>query len=105
MAEGFTPAEDFTPAKDFTRADDDPIFDDYDDPSNYNIVDDGIIYDAKPVEIEMKYPDGWEIKDGFLVPPEKETSFVDNLPDTPGTPMSLEKQEKTHHLNMELYLK
>ena len=43
----------------------------------------------------MKDLKGWDqTKDGFAEPPEEETPFVDNLPDTPGTPMSLEKQEK-----------
>ena len=91
MNEGYIPAEDFLPAEDFNRADD-PIFDDYDDPSYFGIVDDGIKYDDKPENIEMKDPDGWEIKDG-LVPPKQETSFVDTLSETPGTPMSLEKHE------------
>ena len=27
----------------------------------------------------------WGDKDGFLIPPEEETSFIDNLPDVPGT--------------------
>ena len=121
MAEGCTP-EDFLPEpsqhEDYTRGDD-SIFND--DPSDFGIVDDGII-DAKPEEIEMKDLDGWKYENGFLVPPEEETPFVDNLPDTPGTPESLEKREKlktftsilkivaiqlieTHNLNMELYLK
>ena len=95
MAEGFTPVEDFlkepTQHEDYTRGDD-SIFDD--DPSNYGIVDDGIIYDAKPEEIEMKDLDGWKYENGFLVPPEEETPFVDNLLDTPGTPESLGKREK-----------
>ena len=98
MAEGYTPVEDFLPEpsqhEDHTRVDDDPTFDNYDDPSYYGIVDDGIIYDAKPEEIEMKDLDGWKYENGFLVPPEEETPFVDNLPDTPGTPVSLEKQGK-----------
>ena len=41
----------------------------------------------------MKDLDGWKYEGGLLRPPEEETPFVDNLPDTPGTPMSLEKQE------------
>ena len=100
MAEGYTPAEDYLPEptqqEDFTRGDD-SIFDDYDDPSYYGIVDEGIMYDAKPEtneNIEMKDLDGWKYENGFLVPPEEETPFVDNLPDTPGTPESLEKREK-----------
>ena len=100
MAEGYTPAEDYLPEptqqEDFTRGDE-SFFDDYDDPSNYGIVDEGIIYDAKPEtneNIEMKDLDGWKYENGFLVPPEEETPFVDNLPDTPGTPESLEKREK-----------
>ena len=121
MAEGYTP-EDLLPEpsqhEDYTRGDD-SIFND--DPSDFGIVDDGII-DVKPEEIEMKDLDGWKYENGFLVPPEEETPFVDNLPDTPGTPESLEKREKlktftsilkivaiqlieTHNLNMELYLK
>ena len=92
MAEGFTPAEDFTSADDY----DDPTFEDedYDDPSYFGIVDEGITYDAKHENIEMKDLDGWKYESGFLAPPEEETPFFDNLPDTPGTPMSLEKQEK-----------
>ena len=100
MAEGYTPAEDYLPEptqqEDFTRGDD-SIFDDYDDPSYYGIVDEGIMYDAEPEtneNIEMKDLDGWKYENGFLVPPEEETPFVDNLPDTPGTPESLEKREK-----------
>ena len=100
MAEGYTPAEDVLPEptqqEDFTRVDD-SIFDGNDDPSYYGIVDDGIEYDAKPKNnenIEMKDLDGWKYERGFLVPPEDETPFVDNLPDTPGTPESLEKREK-----------
>ena len=99
MAEGYTP-EDVLPEptqqEDFTRVDD-SIFDYDDDPINYGIVDEGIMYDAKPENnenIEMKDLDGWKIKGGFLVPPEEETPFVDNLPDTPGAPESLEKREK-----------
>ena len=99
MAEGYTP-EDVLPEptqqEDFTRGDD-STFDHYDDPSYYGIVDDGIEYDAKPKNnenIEMKDLDGWKYERGFLVPPEEETPFVDNLPDTPGTPESLEKREK-----------
>ena len=96
MAEGYTPAEDVLPEptqqEDFTRGDD-STFDNYDDPSYYGIVDDGII-GAEPEEIEMKDLDGWKYERGLLVPPEEETPFVDNLPDTPGTPESLEKQEK-----------
>ena len=43
----------------------------------------------------MKNRDDWEqTPDDFAKPPEEETSFDDNLPETPGTPMSLEKQEK-----------
>ena len=43
----------------------------------------------------MKDLDGWKYENGFLVPQEEEeTPFVDNLPDTPGTPESLGKQEK-----------
>ena len=42
----------------------------------------------------MKDLDGWKYERGFSVPPEEETLFVDNLPDTPGTPESLEKREK-----------
>ena len=100
MAEGYTPAEDVLPEptqqEDFTRGDD-STFDDYDDPSYNGIVDDGFEYDAKPKNnenIEMKDLDGWKYENGFLVPPEEETPFVDNLPDTPGTPESLEKREK-----------
>ena len=96
MAEGYTPAEDFLPEptqqEDFTRGDD-SIFDNYDDPSYYGIVDDGII-GTEPEEIEMKDLDGWKYEGGLLRPPEEETPFVDNLPDTPGTPESLEKREK-----------
>ena len=96
MAEGYTPPEDVLPEptqqEDFTRGDD-STFDYYDDPSYYGIVDDGII-GAKPEEIEMKDPDGWKYENGFLVPPEEETLFVDNLPDTPDAPVSLEKQGK-----------
>ena len=45
--------------------------------------------------IEMENRDDWdETQDGYYDPTEAETPFVDNLPDTPGTPMSLEKQEK-----------
>ena len=97
MAEGYTPAEDFYPEstqrEDYTRAHD-SICDNYDDLSYHCIVDDGIIYDAKPEEIEMKDLDGWKYENGLLRPPEEEIPFVDNLPETPGTPMSLEKQEK-----------
>ena len=100
MAEGYTPAEDVLPEptqqEDFTRGDD-STFVDYDDPSYYGIVDDGFEYDAKPKNnenIEMKDLDGWKYENGFLVPPEEEAPFVDNLPDTPGTPESLEKREK-----------
>ena len=42
----------------------------------------------------MKDLDGWKYEGGLLRPPEEETPFVDNLPDTPGTPESLEKREK-----------
>ena len=98
MTEGFTPPEDVLPEptqqEDFTRGDD-STFDGYDDPSYYGIVDDGFEYDAKNNEnIKMKDLDGWKYENGFLVPPEEETPFVDNLPDTPGTPESLEKREK-----------
>ena len=92
MAEGFTPAEDFysepTQHEDYTRADD-SIFDDYDDPRDFGIID-----DATPEEIETKVLDGWKYEGGLLIPPEVEIPFVDNLPDTPGSPESLEKQEK-----------
>ena len=100
MAEGYTPAEgplsEPTQRDDFTRGDD-SIFDGYDDPSDFGIVDDGIEYDAKPKNnenIEMKDLDGYKYEGGLLRLPEEETPFVDNLPDTPGTPESLEKQEK-----------
>ena len=100
MAEGFTPAEDVLPEptqqEDFTRGDD-STFDGYDDPSYYGIVDDGFEYDAKPKNnenIEMKDLDGWKYENGFLVLPEEETPFVDNLPSTPDSPEPLEKQEK-----------
>ena len=61
-------------------------------------------------------------QDGFVVPPEEETSFCsDNLPETPGTPDVFRKKKKlkvfisflkiaatklieTHHLSMEQYL-
>ena len=90
MAEGFTPAEDFysepTQHEDYTRADY-SIFD-------YDPSDLGIIYDPTPEEIEIKVLDGWKYESGLLIPPKAETSFVDNLPDTPGSPESLEKQEK-----------
>ena len=96
MTEGYTPAEDFLPEptqhEDYTRGDD-SIFDGYDDPSDFGIVDDGIS-DAKPEEIEMIGLDGWKYEGGLLRPPEEETPFVYNLPDTPGTPVSLEKQNK-----------
>ena len=95
MAEGFTPAEDYQDGylddyRDYEGYGDE----DYDDPSYYGMVDDGITNDAKPENIEMKDLDGWKYKGGFLVPPEEETPFVDNLPDTPGTPESLGKKEK-----------
>ena len=71
MAEGYTPAEDYLPEptqqEDFTRGDD-SIFDDYDDPSYYGTVDEGIMYDAKPEtneNIEMKDLDGWKYENGF----------------------------------------
>ena len=45
--------------------------------------------------IEMENRDDWdETQDGFLDPTEEETPFVDNLPDTPGSSESLEKQKK-----------
>ena len=90
MAEGFTPAEDFysepTQHEDYTRADY-SIFD-Y-DPSDLDII-----YDPTPEEIEIKTLDGWKYESGSLIPPKAETSFVDILPDTPGSPEYLEKQEK-----------
>ena len=72
--------------------------------------------------IEMENRDDWdETQDGFFDPTEEETPFVDNLPDTPGSPESLEKKKfkaftsilkiitikliEMHILNMELYLK
>ena len=62
-------AEGFTPAEDFTP----------DEAEN----------------IEMENRDDWdEIQDRYFDPTEVETPFVDNLPDTPGYPESLEKQEK-----------
>ena len=42
----------------------------------------------------MKDLDGWKYENGFLLPPEEETPFVDNLPDTLDSPEPLEKQEK-----------
>ena len=44
--------------------------------------------------IEMENRDDWDETQYWFDPTEEETPFVDNLPDTPGTPMSLEKQEK-----------
>ena len=45
--------------------------------------------------IEMENRDDWgETEDGYFNPPEVETPFVDNLPDTPDAPEPLEKQEK-----------
>ena len=92
MAEGYTPPEDVLPEptqqEDFTR-EYDSIFDYYDDPSNYDIID-----DAKHEEIEMKDLDGGKYEGRLLRPPEEETPFVDNLPEAPGTPESLAKREK-----------
>ena len=104
MAEGFTPAEDYG-----------GYGDDYGDYDKYG--------QTKDENIEMKNRDDWEqTPDEFTELPAEETPFVDNLPETPGTPMSLEKQEKiktftsilkivaiqlieTQNLNMELYTK
>ena len=69
MAEGFTPAEDYTPA--------DEYYDEYGQTKDENT--------------EMKKFDNWEqTPDGFVKPPEEDTSFVEDLPDAPGTPVSLE---------------
>ena len=98
MAEGFTPAEDFYPE---------------------DLIDDEYEYDEQTKAENIEIQDWTQTKDDFAEPPEEETPFVDNLPGTSGTPMSLEKQEKiksfykylaiklikTHNLNMELYLK
>ena len=85
MAEGFTPAEDFYSEP--TQHEDYSIFD-Y-DPSDLDII-----YDPTPEEVEIKTLDGWKYESGTLIPPKAETSFVDILPDTPGSPEYLEKQEK-----------
>ena len=67
MAEGYTPEEDYTQ-------------DGYERNEDENI--------------EMKDRDSWEqTEDGFVKPPEDETSFAD-LPDAFGEPVSLELQEK-----------
>ena len=65
MATGYNPPEDVLPEptqrEDFTRADN-PSFDYDDDPSDFGIVDDGII-GAKPKNnenIETKDLDGWK---------------------------------------------
>ena len=76
MAEGFTPAKDYQ----------DGYLDDYRDYEGYG---------DEAENIEMKNRDDWEqTPDEFAKPPEEETPFVNNLPETPGSPMSLEKQEK-----------
>ena len=67
MAEGYTPEEDYTQ-------------DGYERNEDENI--------------EMKDRDSWEqTEDGFVKPPEDETSFAD-LPDAYGEPASLELREK-----------
>ena len=77
MAEGYTP-EDFLPEDEY---------DDYDDYDEYR--------QTKDENIEMKIRDDWEqTTDGFVKPPEQETSFVDDLPDAPETIVSLAKEEK-----------
>ena len=61
-------AEGFTPAEDFTP--------------------------NEAENIEMENRDDWDETQYGFDPTEEETPFVDNLPDTPGSPESLEKQEK-----------
>ena len=87
--------ERFDPSYEYDEDDDPGDYEDNEDEFN-GIVDDGFIYDEQGnlEDIEMKDLDGWKKQGEFLVPPEEETPFVDNLPETPGTPMSLEKPEK-----------
>ena len=74
---------------------DEDILGDEDDAGNYEDDNFNDFYEQdNPENIEMQDLDGYEYRDGFLVIPEKETAFVDNLPEIPDTPLTLEKAEK-----------
>ena len=62
----------------------------YDDPGDAYVPGYDPDYDFELDEYDVQ-GDDWE---NNLIPPEEETSFIDNLPDVPGTPVSLAKQEK-----------
>ena len=72
MTEGYTPAEDLLPEPEY-----------YDERGQ-----------TKDENTEMKNLDDWEqTPDGFVKPPEEETSFIDDLPDAPDTLVSLAKED------------